>query len=83
MYLCENMKKILNRIWLEIQRFLVASRYIWLSVAIAVLAGLIFGWNVSIWVFFGGVGAFIGFVFLRQIWWITKTGDYENKNKKG
>jgi len=78
------MKKILNRIWLEIRRFLAASRYIWLSIAIAVLAGLIFGWNVSIWVFFGSVGAFIGFVFFRQIWWwIIKTGDYEDKNKKG
>ena len=75
------MKKILDRIWLEIKRFWWSTWYVWFAVVLAIIAGLIFGWNVSVWVFFGGVGAFIAFIFLRQIWWfISGTGDYEGRN---
>jgi len=75
------MGKFIDRIKLGFKRFWISTWYVWFSAVLAVIVGLIFGWNISIWVFFGGVGAIIAFVFLRQIWWfISGTGDYAGRN---
>jgi len=74
------MKKIWESIKRGVLMFWVSTWYVWAAVLLAALAGWIFGWNVSIWVFFGIVGGVIAFVFLRQIWWfISGTGDYSGR----
>ena len=77
-----NMKKFFSNLWSGIKRqlmmFLISTWYVWLAAILSVVAGLIFDWQVSILVFFGCVGAFILFIFLRQIyWWFTGKSDYE------
>ena len=76
------MKKFFSKVWAALKRgfqmFIISTWWVWAAVAIAALIGWIFGWNVSVWVFFGLVGAVIAYVFLRQIWWLLSgTGDYE------
>ncbi|MDX1284728.1 MAG: hypothetical protein R3182_06945 [Draconibacterium sp.] len=76
------MKKILEAIKVHLWRFWVSTWWVWAAVVLAVVAGLIFGWNVSIWVFFGGVISVIAFVWLRQIWWFvwgSEKGDYPGR----
>jgi hypothetical protein len=78
------MKKFFTWLWEGIKRqfmmFIVSTWYVWIAVILAILTGLIFGWHISIWVFFGGVGAVIAYVFLRQIyWWFTGKVDYEGR----
>lgn len=75
------MRNFFKKLWAGIKRglwmFAVSTWYVWIAVLLAVLAGLIFGWHVSVWVFFGGVGAVIAYVFLRQIyWWFAGKVDY-------
>jgi hypothetical protein len=78
------MKKFFTWLWEGIKRqfmmFIVSTWYVWVAVILAVLVGLIFGWNVSVWVFFGLVGAVIAYVALRQLYWLfTGTGDYQGR----
>lgn len=70
-----------KKLWEGIKRwawmFWVSTWWVWAVLLLAALSGVIFGWHVTVWVFFGGVGAVIAYVFLRQIWWfISGTGDY-------
>lgn len=70
-----------KKLWEGIKRgawmFWVSTWWVWAALLLAALSGVIFGWHVTVWVFFGGVGAVIAYVFLRQIWWfISGTGDY-------
>ena len=74
------MKKILNRIWLEITRILYSTWWVWVSAILAVVAGFIFGGDVAIWVFFGGVISVIVYVWGRSIWWfVSGTGDFKGR----
>jgi hypothetical protein len=75
------MKKFLAGIWLWIKQLFVSTWWVWLSAWIACIIGLVFGWHIAPWVFFGGVIAMILYVFGRQIWWfISGTGDSQGRN---
>ena len=74
------MANILKRIWIGIVRFFASTFYVWISVILGAIAGWIFGGEIGIWVFFGGVLSVIALVFFRQIWWfISGTGDYTGR----
>ena len=76
------MKKIWERIKFELGIIWAATWYVWLSLILAALSGVLFGWNVSIWVFFGVVLSVILFVWFRQIWWFiwgSEKGDYPGR----
>lgn len=77
------MKKFFGKIWNAVKRefmmLIISTWWVWMSVILAILAGLIFGWHISVWVFFGGVGTVILYVWFRQIyWWFTGKVDYIN-----
>ena len=74
------MGNILERIWLGIKKFFISTFIMWIAVIIAIIVGLIWGTMVGVWTGFGIVGAFIVFIFGRQIWWfISGTGDYTGR----
>lgn len=75
------MLKLLKRIGIGVANFFISTWWVWTSVLLAVIVGLIFGWHIAPWVFFGGVLAVIGYVFGRSIWWfISGTGDFQGRN---
>ena len=79
------MKKVFTWIWDRIKWVLTSiPLYISLSLLISIIIGLV-TWNV-VYGFFAMIGIvilIIIFIFGRQLWWwITKTGDYENSDKK-
>ena len=78
------MKNFFNKIWNNIKRgflmFLISTWYVWLAVIIAAIVGLVFSWNISIWVFFGLVLVVILYIWCRQAyWWFSGKEDYINK----
>lgn len=47
-------------------------------IIIAIIIGILFGENVGVVSLFIMFGAYIGFIFLRQLYWyITGSGDYQ------
>lgn len=72
------MKKIWEAIKTGLLRFFVSTWYVWLAVIVAVVVALITkNFDAAVYTGFGIVGAFIVYIFLRQIWWfISGTGDY-------
>jgi len=77
------MKKFFGKVWAALKRgfqmFIISTWYVWLALLIAFFAGVIFGYHVTVWVFFGLVGAVIAYIFLRQIyWWFAGKVDYIN-----
>jgi hypothetical protein len=80
------MKKFFSKVWAALKRgfmmFLISTWWVWVALIIAALIGLIFGWHLTVWVFFGLVLSVILFVWFRQLWWrVTKTGDYRHLKK--
>ena len=74
---------VLNRIWSVLKRFFLGTLYVWIALVIAVIVGLIWGTQVGVFTGFGIVLAVILFVFGRQgYWWLTKKGDYNNRNEE-
>jgi len=78
------MKKILN--WLK-----NAFLYLWESIPkvwicifiLSTIGCFLFSVEIGIIALFVLAAGYILFAWLRQLWWwITKTGDYETKNKK-
>lgn len=75
--------KILNRIWSVLKKFFLGTYYVWVAAFIAVIVGLIWGTQVGVFTGLGIVLVVILFIFGRQgWWWITKTGDYKNRNEE-
>jgi hypothetical protein len=74
-----NIINILKKIWKSFSNYFMA--YI---IIIAVIVGLIVNdFAVGFYTFFGEGIVISVFIGLRQLYWyITKTGDYENKNTK-
>ena len=74
------MANILKRIGQGFVKFFKSTFYVWIAVIIGVIVGLIWGTAPGVWTGFGIIGAFIVFIFGRQIWWfVSGTGDYEGR----
>ncbi|MFW6009028.1 MAG: hypothetical protein ACOCP8_07185 [archaeon] len=66
-----------------VKLFLISNWYVWLAIIIAFINTLIWDEVIGIITLFGIVGLFNIYLWGREIYWrITKTGDYENKNKE-
>ena len=75
------MRKIWERIKLELLRLWQSTWWAFISIWVAAVAGLIFGWHIAPWVFFAGIITMILYVWLRQIWWfIAGKQDFEGRN---
>lgn len=61
-----------------------ASFVLIIGIVIGLIAGLIFkSTAIGIFTFFGSFLSYVLFIWIRQIYWkITKTGDYEVKDKE-
>jgi len=78
------MKNFFGKVWGALKRgfqmFFISSWYAWFGAILGVIAGLIWNQGVGITVFFSVVGAFIGYIWIRQIyWWFTGKVDYINR----
>ena len=73
----------MKNLLIKIKQFLISSWFIWLAIIIGISANFIFGKTIAILTFFSIIGLFYIYIWGRQIyWWITGTGDYEDKNKE-
>ena len=73
------MKTIINALkWL-----IISNWYVWIAAIIAIINTFIWDEAIGILTLFGIVAVFYLYLWGRQIYWrITKTGDYEDKNKE-
>jgi cellulose synthase/poly-beta-1,6-N-acetylglucosamine synthase-like glycosyltransferase len=74
---------IKSEFWFKVLRFLFSMLPFIGALVVGIIAGLIWNGLVGFFTFFGIGVAFTLYLMGRQLWWwITKTGDYETKDKE-